>query len=149
MSEKCPVCATEVAAGANECQACGFRLVGATQKFQAVAQGNVEALCSLINVPAVMKSRLHVVKGPQIGATYELVPGDQVVGRSPHCQIFLNDMTVSRKHARIYAEGNDFVIEDTNSFNGLWVNNRAVAQAKLKAGDEVQIGVFCLVFEQD
>ena len=58
-------------------------------------------------------------------------------------------MTVSRKHARIYWDQDSFVIEDTNSFNGLWVNGKAVGSAKLVVGDEIQIGVFRLAYEQD
>ena len=149
MSQKCTVCGNSVAQEHSACPACGFNLVGSTQRFEAVGSTSEEPIRASLNIPHVMQSRLHVIKGPQIGMVYELPKKEQVIGRNPHCGIFLNDMTVSRKHARIYWDQDSFVIEDTNSFNGLWVNGRAVSSAKLAVGDEIQIGVFRLAYEQD
>jgi pSer/pThr/pTyr-binding forkhead associated (FHA) protein len=70
------------------------------------------------------------------------------VGRSPQCDIFLNDMTVSREHATIRPEAGEFVIKDSNSFNGIWINNQNVEEAVLEEGDIVQIGAFCLLFNK-
>ena len=70
------------------------------------------------------------------------------VGRDPQCDIFLNDMTVSREHAEIEVTGEGCVIRDKNSFNGVWVNDRAVEACALKPGDVIQIGAFCLIYRE-
>jgi pSer/pThr/pTyr-binding forkhead associated (FHA) protein len=143
MDEFCPVCGTKRENNQNACASCGFHYSEATQKFAPVAVENVQAL------PATptKKASLHVVRGPQSGCVYELTRTVSSVGRSPQCDIFLNDMTVSREHALIAATENGYVITDTNSYNGLWVNNKAVDRVLLKNGDTVQIGTFCLIFE--
>ena len=87
------------------------------------------------------------MRGPQVGTVLELGSSDLSVGRSPECDIFLNDMTVSREHARILSTPEGYRIQDDNSFNGVWVNNENVAEASLHPGDIVQIGAFCLLFE--
>ena len=77
----------------------------------------------------------------------ELLAADRLtVGRSPQCDIFLNDMTVSRMHATIERTPAGFRISDADSFNGLWVNNLNVKDADLRDGDIVQIGTFCLMY---
>lgn len=90
------------------------------------------------------KTILTVVRGPQTGVAFVLEPRVLVVGRDPKCDIFLNDMTVSRDHARIEPVGNSFQIIDDDSFNGVWINNENVHTALLHAGDFVQIGAFGL-----
>lgn len=94
--------------------------------------------------PATRKTVLTVVRGPQTGVAFVLEPRVLVVGRDPKCDIFLNDMTVSRDHARIEPVGGTFQIIDDDSFNGVWVNNENVHTALLHDGDFVQIGAFAL-----
>jgi len=89
---------------------------------------------------------LRVVHGPQIEMTFHLEEGTYTIGRSPQCDIFLNDMTVSRKHALLFPTGKGFSIKDTNSFNGVWINNISVNETVLKDGDIIQIGAFCLMY---
>ena len=67
------------------------------------------------------------------------------MGRDPKCDVFLNDMTVSRDHARIEPEGNAFKIIDDDSYNGVWINNENVNSALLHDGDFIQIGAFGLL----
>ena len=87
---------------------------------------------------------------PQVGITFDLGAEELTVGRSPHCSIFLNDMTVSRMHATIEPEAGCYVIRDANSFNGVWVNNDSVdAPRKLCNGDVIQIGAFCLLYQEE
>ena len=94
---------------------------------------------------------LRVVRGPQTGVSYRL--GDdaiQTIGRSPQCDVFLNDMTVSREHAVIEPLDGTFSIRDTNSFNGVWVNNANVEDKYiLTHGDIIQIGAFCLIYQEE
>ena len=63
--------------------------------------------------------------------------------------IFLNDMTVSRMHATIEQENGCYVIRDANSFNGVWVNNDSVEARALRPGDFIQIGTFCMQYEEN
>lgn len=87
-----------------------------------------------------------VRRGPDAGAKFYL--DDEVVtcGRDPESDIFLDDVTVSRKHAEIRREGIDFKLVDVGSLNGTFVNRKRVDTAALSNGDEVQIGKFRLVF---
>jgi pSer/pThr/pTyr-binding forkhead associated (FHA) protein len=68
------------------------------------------------------------------------------VGRSPDCDIFLDDVTVSRKHAVLVEDDGRFTIEDQGSLNGTYVNRRRIESAPLEDGDEVQIGKYRLTF---
>jgi hypothetical protein len=69
------------------------------------------------------------------------------IGRSPDCDVFLDDVTVSRNHAVLIDDGGGrFVIEDQGSLNGTYVNRRRVESAELEDGDELQIGKYRLTF---
>lgn len=92
---------------------------------------------------------LTIVKGPSTGQTFELDQNDITLGRDPANSVFLNDMTVSRKHAHIDLSGipNGYAtIEDLGSLNGTWVDGAIVNKAMLKDGSTVQIGTFRMVF---
>jgi pSer/pThr/pTyr-binding forkhead associated (FHA) protein len=67
-------------------------------------------------------------------------------GRHPDCDIFLDDVTVSRKHAAFVAQGGGYVVRDAGSLNGTYVNRERIDEAPLHQGDEVQIGKFRLVY---
>jgi pSer/pThr/pTyr-binding forkhead associated (FHA) protein len=68
------------------------------------------------------------------------------IGRSPECEIFLDDVTVSRKHAVLVNEGGRFFIEDQGSLNGTFLNRKRIERAEISNGDEVQIGKYRLTF---
>jgi pSer/pThr/pTyr-binding forkhead associated (FHA) protein len=90
---------------------------------------------------------LVVTRGPNVGARYLL--GDEVVraGRHPESDIFLDDITVSRRHV-VIARGEDgtYTLRDVGSLNGTYVNRERIEEATLAPGDEVQIGKFKLVY---
>ena len=65
-----------------------------------------------------------------------------VIGRSPDCDVFLDDVTVSRRHAVLVDEGGRFSIEDQGSLNGTFVNRARIDRVELENGDEVQIGKY-------
>jgi pSer/pThr/pTyr-binding forkhead associated (FHA) protein len=67
------------------------------------------------------------------------------IGRAVDSEIFLDDVTVSRKHATISCD-QDFTFSDLGSLNGSYLNNERATTAVLKSGDEIQIGKFHLVF---
>jgi pSer/pThr/pTyr-binding forkhead associated (FHA) protein len=70
------------------------------------------------------------------------------IGRSPDCDIFLDDVTVSRRHAVLIRRDDAFVIEDQGSLNGTFVNRGRIESAELADGDELQIGKYRLTFLQ-
>ena len=76
------------------------------------------------------------------------IPRDErtTIGRSPDCEIFLDDVTVSRRHAVLVRGDGSFLIEDLGSLNGTYVNRRRIDTAELSDGDEVQIGKYRLTF---
>ncbi|MEP7193409.1 MAG: FHA domain-containing protein [Actinomycetota bacterium] len=89
---------------------------------------------------------LVVLRGPNAGARFLLDSDEVSTGRHPNSDIFLDDVTVSRKHATFRREGNVFLVRDVGSLNGTYVNRERIDEAALKTRDEVQIGKFRLVF---
>lgn len=89
---------------------------------------------------------LIMQRGPSAGARFLLDADRTVAGRSPNADIFLDDVTVSRKHVEFVREREGFVVRDVGSLNGTYVNRTRIEQALLRAGDEVQIGKFRMTF---
>ncbi len=90
---------------------------------------------------------LLVKRGPNAGSTFLLEQDSTSVGRAPESDVFLDDVTVSRTHARILRRTDgSFSVGDVGSLNGTYVNGEQVDETKLASGDEVQIGKFKLVF---
>ena len=89
---------------------------------------------------------LIVRKGPQPGERFFLDRPRLVVGRDPKCDIFLNDMTVSRAHAVVEYVSGIAKVADSGSLNGTYVNGSIVESATLSDGDVLQIGVFQMLF---
>jgi pSer/pThr/pTyr-binding forkhead associated (FHA) protein len=89
---------------------------------------------------------LIVKRGPNAGSKFFLDEDTVVIGRHPDSDIFLDDITVSRRHAEIKRKGTDFSMADVGSLNGTYVNRERVEGAELRSGDEIQIGKFKLVF---
>ena len=89
---------------------------------------------------------LIVLRGPNTGARFLLDDAEVTSGRGPSSDIFLDDVTVSRKHA-VFSRGEQgFSVRDVGSLNGTYVNRERIDDALLRTGDEVQIGKFRLVF---
>lgn len=91
---------------------------------------------------------LSIIKGPQTGNTFELDGAQITIGRDPANAIFLNDMTVSRTHAKILRSAAGTLIEDLGSLNGTWVDGAIVNSAPLHDGSSVQIGTFTLIYHE-
>ena len=87
-----------------------------------------------------------VERGPNAGSRFLLDQPVTSVGRHPRSDIFLDDVTVSRRHAEFYREGGRFTVRDVGSLNGTYVNRERIEEAQLIGGDEVQIGKFRLLF---
>jgi pSer/pThr/pTyr-binding forkhead associated (FHA) protein len=88
---------------------------------------------------------LVVRRGPNAGARFLLDHDVTTSGRHPDSDIFLDDVTVSRRHAEFHRDGGTFIVRDVGSLNGTYVNRERVEAATLNNGDEVQIGKFRLV----
>ncbi|MDT7571164.1 MAG: hypothetical protein QOE05_1338 [Actinomycetota bacterium] len=92
-------------------------------------------------------SALLVVKrGPNAGSRFLLDASVTTAGRHPESDIFLDDVTVSRRHAEFVRDGDSFVVRDVGSLNGTYLNRGRIDAAALAGGDEVQIGKYRLVF---
>jgi pSer/pThr/pTyr-binding forkhead associated (FHA) protein len=89
---------------------------------------------------------LVVQRGPNAGARFLLDADTTTAGRRPDSDIFLDDVTVSRKHAEFVRRGTAFVVRDVGSLNGTYVARDRIEEAVLRDGDEVQIGKYRLVF---
>jgi len=87
-----------------------------------------------------------VNQGSKAGARYALDSDVVSVGRDPDSDIFLDDITVSRRHAEVERDGARYSIRDVGSLNGTYVNRQLVDEGELNEGDEVQVGKFKLVF---
>ncbi|MBR2834475.1 MAG: FHA domain-containing protein [Coriobacteriales bacterium] len=91
-------------------------------------------------------AELVIVRGPSTGQNFVLDIPEVTIGRDPNCEVFLNDRTVSRRHAHLSLQGGRAVIEDLSSLNGTWVNGAIVSQAELTSGSSIQIGTFKMIF---
>jgi len=89
---------------------------------------------------------VFIHRGAQKGSRFLVTAEGVTIGRSPESSIFLDDVTVSRKHASIEKSGIGFTFKDSGSLNGSYVNNESVTEKVLLSGDEIQIGKFHLLF---
>ena len=89
---------------------------------------------------------LVVKRGPNAGSRFLLDQDVTTAGRHPDSDIFLDDVTVSRRHAEFRRIGPEFAVNDVGSLNGTYLNRERIESATLAGGDEVQIGKFRLVF---
>jgi FHA domain/zinc-ribbon domain len=147
----CQECGFQNPESANYCARCGALLVKdeggveATQTFEPDdgEPGPAETLEEL-----AVKGPALVVRsgGGRAGETFHPDSDETTIGRSPDCGIFLDDVTVSRKHAVLRRGEGTFTIEDQGSLNGTFVNRKRVESASLEHGDEVQIGKYRLTF---
>lgn len=93
-----------------------------------------------------VSSGLVIIKGPNIGDKFLINKSKFTIGRNPESDIFLDDVTVSRKHALLKKVGKDFRIKDSGSLNGSYINGEIVENATLKDGDRIQIGKYIFLF---
>ena len=92
------------------------------------------------------KAMILIARGSHKGSRFLITSEGVTIGRSAGSAIFLDDVTVSRKHATILKEGTSFVLKDAGSLNGTYINNSSVTEHVLVSGDEFQIGKFHLLF---
>jgi hypothetical protein len=145
----CQECGFQNPEAANYCARCGALLVkdeGGTETTQTFTPDEGDEPADALEDLGVKGPALVVRSGG--GRAGEMFPleGETTIGRSPDCGIFLDDVTVSRKHAVLRDRDNGFFIEDQGSLNGTFVNRKRVESAQLDDGDELQIGKYRLTF---
>ena len=83
---------------------------------------------------------LLVIKGPQEGRIYKLKDEEVIIGRDQSCQIYFEDRTLSRQHARIVINGDHLTVEDLGSVNGVLVNGVRLSNSEIKVDDHLTLG---------
>jgi hypothetical protein len=145
----CPECGFQNLEAAKYCEKCGALLIpdDAGQTTQSFHPGETVEDVSAALEPAVEGTAIVVrLGGGRAGETYPLDQERLTIGRSPDCDVFLDDVTVSRRHAELVRRQGGYVIADLGSLNGTYVNRRRVETVRLEDGDEVQIGKYKLTF---
>jgi FHA domain-containing protein/zinc ribbon protein len=147
----CPECGYNNPEAARFCAKCGAALVvpeegEQTETFTPPEQA--ESLDTLGDLGLPGAALVVRSGGGRAGETFGLDQSPLTIGRSPECAIFLDDVTVSRKHAVFTQEGERWRLEDQGSLNGTFVNRERVEAAELSDGDELQIGKYRLTFLQ-
>lgn len=142
---ECPVCNAALPDEADTCPVCGYHFKEATLQFKPV---QVDSTGTMNAVGKTTTATLTVKYGKQEGIVYQLDTNEATIGRSPQCDVFLNDMTVSRTHALLEKINGAWTIKDKDSFNGVWINNKNIDFATLRNGDIIQIGCFVLKYSE-
>jgi pSer/pThr/pTyr-binding forkhead associated (FHA) protein len=151
----CNQCGHRNPAGANFCSSCGAPLdhpagEDTTITLLPTDAGGADTPEGEVTVPLddvpEGTGLLLVKRGPNVGSRFVLEAEVTRAGRHPDSDIFLDDITVSRRHAEFVRQGPGYVVRDTGSLNGTYLNRERIEEAVLGHGDEVQIGKFKLVF---
>ena len=147
----CPECGFQNPEAANYCSRCGALLVkedpgSETTMSYVPEEGEEEGSVSLEELGAEGPALVVRSGGGRAGEHFVPQGERTTIGRSPDCDIFLDDVTVSRRHAVLIDRGGDLYIEDQGSLNGTFLNRRRIESGKLENGDELQIGKYKLSF---
>lgn len=148
---ECGRCGHHNAPDANFCSSCGAPIEREDQdrptiQLQIDSPGGQpdEVSLDLDELPGI--GVLVVRAGPNAGSTFAVDKDVITAGRHPDSDIFLDDITVSRRHAEVRRQGAKLVVADVGSLNGTYLNRERIEQADLSDGDTVQVGKFKLVF---
>jgi pSer/pThr/pTyr-binding forkhead associated (FHA) protein len=152
----CPECGFDNAEGANYCQKCGAYLaatgdIPSGETTEAYTVDDTTGELKPVDLDRVTEKGATLVirtGGGRGGETFPLDNDRMTIGRNPDAEIFLDDVTVSRRHATFTREGDTFTVSDAGSLNGTYVNRDRIDTVVLKDTDEVQIGKYRLVFFQ-
>ena len=164
----CTACGKPNPDDARFCAQCGTRLVTPDAAGSGSAEPSVESTATItFGAPEKVETSdrklspvdaaavdalpsghalLVVQRGPGAGSRFLLDLDVVQAGRHPESEIFLDDVTVSRRHAEFHRSGSAFSVRDAGSLNGTYVNRDRIDNVDLRDGDEVQIGKYRLVF---
>ena len=147
----CPECGFQNPESANYCAKCGALLVrdesgSDTTMSYTPDDGDDEAAAVLDEIKTEGPALVVRSGGGRAGEHFLLEQETTTVGRSPDCDVFLDDVTVSRRHAQVVRREGRFFIEDKGSLNGTFLNRRRIESGALSDGDELQVGKYKLTF---
>jgi pSer/pThr/pTyr-binding forkhead associated (FHA) protein len=145
----CTTCGHKNSEGARFCSRCGAALETAPEETTvtyAIDTDLDDDAAVALDELGPDQALVVIKRGPSAGSNFLLDKDVTTCGRHPESDIFLNDITVSRRHADILREGARFIIKDVGSLNGTYLNRERVDVGELSNGDEIQIGKFKLQF---
>jgi hypothetical protein len=152
---QCRQCGHENVAGANYCSSCGSPLSksAAGDPDTTVSLALIEDREALAAELGELLDRLPdglgmlvVRRGPNAGSTFVLEADETTIGRHPDSDIFLDDVTVSRRHAVVRHRADGYEVSDVGSLNGTYVDHERIESAPLRDMQELQVGRFVLSF---
>jgi pSer/pThr/pTyr-binding forkhead associated (FHA) protein len=154
VARHCPECGFVVSEGANYCPKCGafqaapepVRDDVATATYVIDEQTGELKPVDVVDVAAQDGALVIRSGGGRVGQSFPLAGERMSVGRSPEADVFLDDVTVSREHAVLVHRGGAWVLDDSGSLNGTYVNRKRVDSQRLEDGDELQIGKYKLTY---
>lgn len=139
----CARCAHPNSESSNYCSSCGFDLRRSLEEDTT----EIQVVDLSDPGPETVGGASFVVKrGQRAGSRFAVDGATTTIGRHPESDIFLDDVTVSRRHAEVHRDGDTVSIDDAGSLNGTYLNRTRIESSALRTGDEVQIGKFKLVF---
>jgi hypothetical protein len=162
MALHCTECGFLNDEGANYCQRCGALLphaesAGATAASGGASGDPVTATYRIDETGELVPVEMGEVTahgpalviragGGRVGESFAIDGERMSIGRRPECEVFLDDVTVSRDHALLIKRGEQWYLDDCGSLNGTYVNRSRIESHRLEEGDEVQIGKYKLTF---
>ena len=145
----CSECGFQNPESANYCSRCGALLQRgepATETTQTLSAEEVGELVDHEDFGLEGPALVVRAGGGRAGESFRPAGERTRIGRSPDCEIFLDDVTVSRNHAVLIEEGGEYSVEDQGSLNGTFVNRKRIDRAPLREGDELQVGKYRMTF---
>ena len=150
----CQKCGHRNASDSFFCSSCGSALevdgdktvvIAKVDQLQDALGPQDNATIDLRTLPK-SSATLMVRSGPQAGERFVLDTSMTRLGRHPDSEISLDDISVSRRHAEIERHGQEYVLRDSGSLNGTYVNQMRIDDFALEQGDELQVGKYRMVF---
>ncbi len=150
----CTNCGHRNALRARFCSSCGAALETESGEETTITFAPVDATGEILEEEVALAlsdlqettAMVVVKRGPNAGSKFALDQDVTRAGRHPDSDIFLDDITVSRRHAEILRGPSSYTVRDVGSLNGTYLNRERIDEARLANGDELQIGKFKLVF---
>jgi pSer/pThr/pTyr-binding forkhead associated (FHA) protein len=156
MALHCTECGFLNDEGANYCQRCGALLPhadspGGESGDPVTATYRIDETGELVpvemgEVTAHGPALVIRAGGGRVGESFAIAGERMSIGRRPECEVFLDDITVSRDHALLIKRGEQWYLDDCGSLNGSYVNRARIESHRLEEGDELQIGKYKLTF---
>ncbi|MDP2211092.1 MAG: FHA domain-containing protein [Candidatus Aquicultor sp.] len=144
---ECGKCGSKNEIGDDVCRQCGELLVSDAEQTISLSRADLEQAQAELELAVEDEPVLVVKKGAYVGQKFSLTKDEITLGRDPASDIFLDDITISRHHAKIKMKRNRVSVADSGSLNGTYVNQERIEEpTTLHSNDELQIGKFRMIF---